>query len=362
MDFIDRLEELKDRILKMKDQVQTEEATKNAFVMPFISTLGYDVFNPLEVVPEFTADLGIKKGEKIDYCILKDGEPIMIIECKHCDEVLDVHHTQLHRYFHVSSTRFGVLTNGITYRFFTDLDEKNKMDDRPFLEFSFENLNENIVNELKKFQKNQFDLEYIVNSASDLKYSKQIREILSKELKEPSEEFVRYFATKVYTGRVTQKIQEQFTELVQKAAKYLISDMISARLQNALDNEKDIVKVETETDDEGPILTNDKKGIITTDEETEGFRIIKAILRKVVSLDRIFSRDTKSYFGVLLDDNNRKPICRLHFNGGKKYIGLFDDHKKEERIYIEDLDNIYDHAERITNIISLYDTVDEKQD
>lgn len=353
MDFIDKLNDLKDRVLKLKNQVETEEATKNAFVMPFISALGYDVFNPMEVIPEFTADLGIKKGEKIDYCIKKDDSPIMIIECKHWKEKLDVHRTQLHRYFHVTETKFGVLTNGVVYRFYTDLDEANKMDDKPFLEFSFEKLSDSIGNELKKFQKDIFDVEGIFNNASDLKYSKQIKEMLSRELREPSEDFIKYFASKIYLGRVTQKVLEQFSVLVAKSSKQLISEMINERLQTALNTEPDTI-----VNDDEPVEiveeTNDN-GIITTEEELDGFRIIKAILRKDVDLKRISARDKKSYFGVLLDDNNRKPICRLHFNSSKKYLGLFDENKIEDKIHIEEIDDIYEYAEKLRETIKFYD-------
>lgn len=354
MDFIDRLSQLQERILDKKEQVQTEEATKNAFVLPFISALGYDVFDPMEVIPEFTADIGIKKGEKIDYCIQKDDEAVMIIECKHWSETLDVHQTQLHRYFHATSTRFGVLTNGIVYRFFTDLDDSNKMDDKPFLEFSFESFNENLVHELKKFQKSQFDVENIVHSASDLKYSKQIRDVLSQELKDPSEEFVRFFASKVYNGRLTQKVIEQFTDLVKKSAKNLISEMISERLQTALDKEKDAY-AEQPQEEETEASEEEKKGIVTTQEEIDGFNIVKSILRKVVNLNRINERDTKSYFNILLDDTNRQPICRLHFNGKTKYLGVFDENKKEERIKLETLNDIFNYSDKITRMIAVYD-------
>ncbi len=78
MDFIDRIRDLSTRIPKQLEHIQTEEATKNALIMPFISALGYNVFDPTEVVPEFTADVGIKKGEKVDYAIHLDGKPIML--------------------------------------------------------------------------------------------------------------------------------------------------------------------------------------------------------------------------------------------------------------------------------------------
>lgn len=357
MDFIDRLQDISVRIAKMKEQVQTEEATKNAFVMPFISALGYDVFNPLEVVPEYIADIGTKKGEKVDYCILKEEKPIMIVECKHWKETLDVHKTQLHRYFHVTDSRFGVLTNGLVYRFYADLEESNKMDGKPFLEFSLENINPNLVGELKKFQKDNFDIENILSSASDLKYSKQIKEVLGTELKEPSEDFIKYFASRVYSGRVTSKILEQFGILVKKSAKSLLNEMINERLTNALNDEKSKPVAEEESQGEvvEDVLEEVKNGIITTEEEKEGFRIIQAILRKDIDLNRISDRDTKSYFGVLLDNNNRKPICRLHFNGGKKYLGLFDENKKENRVHLETLEQIFNYSEQLLKTALKYD-------
>ena len=148
--------------------------------------MGYDVFNPTEVVPEFVADLGLKKGEKIDYAIFKDSAPIILIECKHWAQNLDLHDGQLLRYFHVSKARFGLLTNGIVYRFYSDLVEANKMDEKPFLEFAITDIKDNQIEELKKFHKSYFDAESIVNTASELKYANELRNLLSQELNNPS--------------------------------------------------------------------------------------------------------------------------------------------------------------------------------
>lgn len=126
MELSSQLKALADKIHQLKDKIETEESTKHAFVLPFINLLGYDTFNPTEVVPEFTADLGLKKGEKVDYAIFQHNEPILIIECKNWKENLTVHNSQLFRYFHVTKTRFALLTNGIHFQFFTDLDEKKQ--------------------------------------------------------------------------------------------------------------------------------------------------------------------------------------------------------------------------------------------
>ncbi|MFT6205197.1 MAG: hypothetical protein ACJA1O_002813, partial [Spirosomataceae bacterium] len=144
MDIHSKLRELAEKVSTLKDRIETEESTKHAFVLPFINILGYDTFNPIEVVPEFTADLGLKKGEKVDYAIFQDDKPILIIECKNWKENLNVHNSQLFRYFHVTQTRFALLTNGIDYRFYTDLEHPNKMDEKPFLEFNILSLKESV--------------------------------------------------------------------------------------------------------------------------------------------------------------------------------------------------------------------------
>lgn len=349
MDLIDRLQELGIRVSKLKDQVQTEEATKNAFIMPFLAALGYDVFNPLEVIPEFVADLGTKKGEKVDYCILMDGKPAIILEAKHWSEKMDVHKSQLHRYFHVTDARFGILTNGIDYRFYTDLVENNKMDDKPFFEFSIEELNDSVIGELKKFQKTRFDAEKIFETASGLRYSKEIKELLAKELKTPSEEFVKFFASQIYPGRITSSVREQFTILVAKSARELISELISERLKIAESyEEKGGEEVAPQEESVPEEQEEGKAGIITTEEELQGFRIVQAIIGKFVEVTRIFHRDTKSYMGILLDDNNRKQICRLHLNReNAKYLGVFDESKNEERIPINSIEDIFQHEEKL---------------
>ncbi|MEI6854441.1 MAG: type I restriction endonuclease, partial [Bacteroidota bacterium] len=231
MDFKDQIKQLGERVVKLKNQITTEEATKNAFIMPFIQVLGYDVFNPLEVVPEFTSDIGIKKGEKVDYAILKDGIPVMLIECKWWGANLDLHDSQLLRYFHTSKAKFGLLTNGIVFRFYTDLIDANKMDEKPFLEFDFTNMKEQHINELKKFHKSYFDANFIFSSASELKYENEIKVILNRELNNPSETFVKFFIGQVYQGRATEKILAQFTEIVKKSYNQFISDSINDRLK-----------------------------------------------------------------------------------------------------------------------------------
>lgn len=351
MDFKDLLKQLAERILKQKELVQTEEATKHSFVMPFLQALGYDVFNPLEVVPEFVADLGIKKGEKVDYAIMKDGQPLILIECKHWSSNLDPHNSQLFRYFHTTKVKFSILTNGFETRFYTDLDEPNKMDQKPFFIFDLNDIRDNQIEELKKFHKNYFDTETIVSTASELKYLNQLKNLISVELNNPGPDFARHFAKQVYTnGFVTQKVLDQFTQLTKKAFQNYINDLITERLKSALKTEEiEQSKVETP---EPPIELEDK--IVTTQEELDGYNIVKSILRKNVPVEKIHYRDALSYFSILFEDNNRKPICRLYFNGKKKQIGLFNSDKTEVKKEINSLDDIFQHADHMIETVKNY--------
>jgi hypothetical protein len=353
MDFKDEIKQFGDRVEKLKAQITTEEATKNAFIMPFIKALGYDVFDPLEVVPEFVADIGIKKGEKVDYAILKDGHPTILVECKHWAENLDVHNSQLFRYFHTTKAKFGLLSNGIIYRFYTDLVEKNKMDEKPFLEFNVTDIKDNQIEELKKFHKSYFDVDNIVNTASELKYMNELKTFINIEFQNPTDGFVRHFAKQTYPGVLTAKLMEQFTALTKKSIQQYINDLITERLKSALKKESDDEK----TTEQDVVFTDTTESKVeTTAEELEGFMIVKTILRQKISSSRIAFRDAQSYFAILLDDNNRKTICRLYLNGNKKYFAFIDDQKKEVKNEITTLDDIFNFAELLHQIVANYDT------
>ncbi len=341
MEIATSLKSLAKKVGELKQSIATEEATKTAFILPFINALGYDIFNPTEVVPEFTADLGLKKGEKVDYAIFQNGTPIIIIECKKWSEDLNIHNSQLFRYFHVTKTRFALLTNGIEYRFYTDLESSNIMDEKPFLEFDITKLKDNTISEIGKFCKSNFDVEKIINNASSLKYTKEIKKLLESEFTTPSQDFVRHFANPLYNGRLTEKVMNQFEELVGRAINQFISEKVNDRLTSALNEES------KKQEEENTNIEEEISKVQTTDEELEGFQIILAILRRSIPKDRIFHRDTQSYFGVLFDDNNRKPICRLHLNGGTKYISVFDADKNEIKEKIISVDDIYKYEKQL---------------
>jgi len=365
MDLIDKLRELSARIPKQLDHIQTEEATKNALIMPFISALGYNVFDPTEVTPELNADVGIKKGEKVDYAILRDGKPTMLFECKHHTADLGkVHASQLYRYFSVTTARFGVLTNGIAYWFYTDLEATNKMDSKPFFEFNMLDIRESAVEELKKFSKSAFDLDNILTTASQLKYTREIKRIIVEQVQEPSEEFVKFIASQVYTGKITQTVREQFAQLTRQAFKQVVNEQINERLKSALAPEPLSAQIsEPATSSTDTPAAESSDGPVTTQEELEGYYVVRAILREIIDVKRVTMRDVQSYCGLLLDDTNRKQICRLYFNRTQKYIGLFafsgEEEKvpKEEKVAIKGVDDIYGLADRLKATVVQFDKV-----
>lgn len=363
MDFKDQVFQLAERIEKVKDSIFTEEATKTAMVMPMLQILGYDVFDPSEVIPEFTCDVGTKKGERIDYAICKDGTPLFLIECKPWTSTLDKHGNQLFRYFTTSKARYCILTNGVEYRFYSDIEKPNIMDDEPFFVYRIDQASVPAVEELKKFHKSYFDGDSVSLWAGQLKSSNTIKEVLLKEFSEPSENFCRVIIKQFYDKTVSSKMTEMYSPLIKNVIRQIINDTISNRLSKAAkeDSEQSGDKQNNDKDESAQTEQNDEERIVTTQEELEAFYIVRSILRPYISPSRVVSRDTISYFGVLLDDNNRKPICRLHLNRAKKYIGIFDANKKETRFEIKTIDDIYQYENDLVKTIKFWDDAGKEE-
>ena len=231
MTFIEQIRNFSARIERLQDSIHTEEATKTAIVMPFFSMLGYDVFDPNEFAPEFTADVGIKKGEKVDYAILFDGKPTILVEVKNINKKLNKHASQLFRYFGTSTAKIAILTNGVIYKFYTDLDDANKMDEKPFLEINLLNLNENQIPELEKFIKSNFSIDEISSTASDLKYANLFKDILEQELDSPSDEFLKFFLSKTYNGRQHKGVLDRFRGVLKTSLNSYVSELLSDQVK-----------------------------------------------------------------------------------------------------------------------------------
>jgi len=348
--FIQQIKTLSNRIERIKDSIQTEEATKTSLIMPLIQALGYDIFNPEELVPEFIADVGIKKGEKIDYAIMDGINPVILIEAKCVHEKLHKHDSQLFRYFGTTKAKFAILTNGIEYKFFTDLEEPNKMDEKPFFILNLLELRENHLLELAKFRKSVFNIENVLTTASELKYTGEIKQFLNQQWEEPNDEFIKFILTDVYQGIKTKKVIDNFRGIVEKSLSQFVNEKVNDKLQKALssadgynDNiDVEIGKAEVAVTKEQELIeeleeVSNEPIIVTTEEEIEGYVLIKLMLKESIDVNRVYYRDNKSYFNVLLDDNIRKWICRLGFNTSNKYIQLNDELKTTHK-----LDNVND--------------------
>jgi hypothetical protein len=340
------LAELSKVVQNHREFLLTEEAAKTALVMPFLRALGYDVFNPAEVVPEFTCDVGTKKGEKVDYAICDGGKITMLIECKPASMELSVKNaTQLYRYFSVTDTRIAVLTNGVVFKFFSDLDAPNRMDDKPFFICQLDALRKQDIRTLGRFSKQSFDIEKIVAEAASLKTQSLVLKELQREFAEPSEEFVRLIAARVHPGRLTTAVRDEFKALIVNSISSLIRDRVNERLTSALTASN---PAEEQDDEAGSAA----EPIITTEDEIAGFNIVRAIGAKVVDPKRIVMRDAKSYCAILLDDNNRKTLVRLHFNSPTaRHLGTFVG-KEEIRHPVLDPVQIYQHDEAILRRIT----------
>lgn len=349
--MLDKLKALAKKADEQSAHFTNEDATKQGLILPFIQqVLGYNVFDVGEVMPEYTADTHLKKGEKVDYALLVNGEVQIIIECKPYNDPLNLKHAaQLFRYFTNTTTRIAILTNGRTYQFYSDVDAKNKMDDEPFLTLELNQIDNHIAKEISKLTKESFDIDSIVNAASDLKYLNKIKSVIEKQFVNPDPKFCDFLTSEVYSGTKTQKVKDQFEQIIRKALKRFLNDSLNKRLNSAITPDLENEPVEQ-------LIEKSDDGIVTTEDEAQGYLIVKAIMSEVVDLKRVCARDTKSYFGVLLDDNNRKPICRLRFNTAQKYISITINSDKEEiKEPIDTLEDIYKFASVLKNTVNFYE-------
>lgn len=340
MSFEEQIKDYSQRILSLQSNISTEEATKTSLIMPFFQILGYDVFNPAEFTPEFIADVGIKKGEKVDYSIMQNGNPVILIEVKSITQHLENHDSQLFRYFGTTTAKFAILTNGVIYKFFTDLDEVNKMDSKPFLEVDMIDVKDSQVMELKKFHKSNFDLDSIKGTASELKYLGLIRSAMKETFTALPDSFVRYIlSSNVYEGRFTQNIMDKFTPLVKKGVTTYINELVNEKIQTALNTPEKIEPSLTETTESDAIEKLDL--IVTTEREIEAYYIIKSLLVENIDMKRVGYKDTRSYFGVLVDQKVTRWICRVYLTDTQSYLVISDSEDKDQLYEIKDLNEIY---------------------
>lgn len=361
MVFEDDIREYVKTIPDKLEHIDSEETTKIALITPFLRLLGYDTADPSVVKAEYTADVGTKQGEKVDFAILDDGEPVVFIECKPVTRELSKDNiSQLFRYFSITNVQIGILTNGVDYLFYTTA-EDNRMDDNPFLEINMLNLSKKDIVELEKFVKDEFSVDDAVSRADELKYRNLIKKTLVKEFKEPSDEFIKVIAKQFYDGILTQNVRDKFKKMLVAVNTEIINEKVQKRLSDAVENNDK----EEEKQKEEVIIEDD--GIITTDIEKEGFYIIKSIASERQHEDLIYMRDQKRYCSILFEDNRYYPVVRLYFNKPNNLkIELFDKITRKanggkigDKIKIENVSDLYQYKDRINNLIDKY--IEEKE-
>ncbi|TKA97412.1 restriction endonuclease [Cereibacter changlensis] len=350
MEFAAKIRELEKRSKHATKLALTEEATKTSVVLPFIQALGFDVFNLDEVVPEFIADVGLKKGEKVDFALKIGGKLSVLIEVKPILMNLgSAQYSQLYRYFAVTEAKLAILTNGREVWFFSDVDEPNKMDKKPFFTFDLQAHDEAQVLELSRFQKTSFSMEVILEAASNMKYVTAASGYLKKQLTNPDDEFVKLIGRQIYDGMLTKAVVESLRPAIQASLDDVIRDRIRDKLNVAFRPEAEAP--------ERPVAVEvvPASDVVTTEDELQAFMIVRAIAARLINVERITMRDAKSYCSVFVDDNNRKPVCRFHFNAKSvRYIGFFDTEKAEERLPIEKLSDIFLFNDRVEAAVKQY--------
>ncbi|WP_414549273.1 type I restriction endonuclease [Anabaena sp. CCY 0017] len=335
MGFAEDITKLSEQVRKRIDNVSGEEATKMALIVPFLSALGYDVYDPSEVIPEYIADFAIKKAgqfEKVDYALAINGSIVMFVEAKAYGQKAEAHDGQLSRYFNgLITTKVAIVTNGIDYRFFTDLRDKNVMDKEPFFIFNILEYETKDIENLKFFHRNNFDVEAITNHAEEMIYVKAITQLIGNVLRFPSEGFVRFLVSELGTvapgyeiqGRITGKVIEKFKPIIKKSIQGSLVELMTRSLNQEMaqsvesininhTDEADIKAEEVDSDEE------EKARIITTEEELAAFEKVQIILKSSQSYKfEIQYRDTVNYFGIHLGKSNWW-FLRLSLSSTKK--------------------------------------------
>lgn len=379
MAFKDDIQKLSVQVKERKEYITNEEMTKQALIIPFIQILGFDVFNPIEIRPEYSADFGIKKGEKVDYALFKENEPIIFIEAKSVNENLNNHDAQLARYFNsTKEVKLAILTNGVEYKFFTDLNANNVMDDTPFLNINLLEIKESDIESLNKLRKENFDKDSLITYAEELVYTSTLNESLRRLFSNPSDDFVRFIVKDFSEMRITYNVIERFRPLVKKAISNAVLDIVSKGLYQqetlTIKKEENINNDSVNREDLSEIEIGNKvhKGIITTENELKGFNIVKDILEKNNrDISEINYKDTTNYFSVYLR-NTTRWIIRFNLDASKKNVmtKLPVEYAKniclnkeieqapkgigESRVYINSIDELYDLEKYL---VDAYDNV-----
>lgn len=367
MGLAEDLQRLVAQINERIPHVINEEMTKQTLIIPFLQVLGYDVFNPLEVKPEYLADFGKKKSEKVDYAIFKDNTPIIVIEAKSVQDDPKTYNSQLARYFNsLPQVRLAMLTNGRLYKFYTDLDTNNIMDENPFFTMDLTNLSESDISILETFRKDSFDTGILLELAEELTYTSNLNNKLKAIFRNPPDEFVRYLIRDFTDTKITTNVIERFRPIVKRAITETLLDMVS----QGLFQEDARSHAENDNGNGGEASQKDSpRQVITTQEELKSFECIREILEKNGrDVSQLGCRDRVSYFVVYfknlhgwflrlnLDSSNKHIICKLPVGQVQPLCGGYkvEQVPNGSRVLISSCDDL---KELTSFILACYDSV-----
>ncbi len=335
MGLSEDLRQLSEQVRKRQVFINGEEATKQALILPFLQALGYDIYDPTETQPEYVADFAKKRGgvmEKVDYALHLKGQPALFIECKATDAAPEDHDGQLARYFNATpSVRIAVVTNGIRYRFFTDLQSPNVMDASPFMEFNILSFTEREVELLRPFTKEAFDATSIQGHAEEIIFVDKVTALINELLRNPSESFVRFLLAEVelVSGRVTKNVVERFIPIVKKAIQTTLLDMMTKSIQQEIAQPNAQAASTTPASQPSPAEALQKTAeaaenaagtqLETTEVELEIFRIVQRMCAESALKQAINYKDSTSYFGINLGKVT-SWFLRAFTNGKKKSL------------------------------------------
>ena len=328
MEFHNYIYTLSDRVLKNKDRCLTEEATKTSLILPFFTALGYDTSDPRIVIPEVKC--AIRGAERIDYVLASDGAYLMLVECKHWRENLDNHVNQIEQYYHAGlrnfGTRIGVLTNGIEWRFFADIEKQNMMDAEPFFVFDISMPTYNAISQLKMFRKDDFDVQSIVCSAAKMIMANRLHNIVDVELSNPSDRFVDFFWNRLGTCK---KLSKQQRAIFSPMVKAEIDSFIYRTVENQLQLPNiDVADCECTFD--------------LSDEERNFVGHIYDILQGIVVKERLhLYRNRWGQLSIRLDNNKFYTICKLNIVGKEKWLSVSRYCPKLRKFYNKDSFRLY---------------------
>lgn len=274
MNLKETLETLNKVVGEHQELIKNEESTKQFLILPLLRGLGYDTYSPQEVNPEFTADFH-KKNEKVDYAISINGEPKIFVEAKSINSPITKSAPQLSRYFSTfPNVRLGILTNGVEYHFFTDLNNTNIMDSKPFFVFRITDYTEEDFNHLIKFSKNLYDYESVKGLAESLMYSESFKSVIKEILENPNDDFIKFVIKERFKFKVTQQFINTARPLVQKSIQESLAEIISEKFGVATTNQPIQEQEEVQLEEKKIYYSAEEIESLGTFEDFEGVKVV----------------------------------------------------------------------------------------